>query len=119
MEKLVKIGILFDFYGKVLTPKQYQIIELYYSNDLSLAEIGEVQKISRQGVFDTLKRAEERLFDYEDKLGLVDKFYGSQDTIQEISNLAKEMYKVGERLSNKDILEKSRMIEKLVSDILL
>ncbi|HZK33134.1 MAG TPA: sigma factor-like helix-turn-helix DNA-binding protein, partial [Tissierellaceae bacterium] len=50
MEKLLKINIYFDFYGKLLTPKQYQIIELYYLNDYSLTEIAECLDITRQGV---------------------------------------------------------------------
>ncbi|MGM0396833.1 MAG: YlxM family DNA-binding protein [Bacillota bacterium] len=119
MEKLVRIGILFDFYGKLLSPKQYQVIELYYSNDLSLAEIGEVIGISRQGVFDTLKRAEDKLFGYEEKLGLVEKFYGSQDAIREIRNLALEILKIGEDSSNEEISKKASMIESMISEILL
>ncbi|WP_422485161.1 YlxM family DNA-binding protein [Gudongella sp. DL1XJH-153] len=119
MEKLVRIGILFDFYGKLLSPKQYQIIEYYYSNDLSLTEIGEVLGISRQGVFDTLKRAEEKLIKYEEKLGLVDKFYESQDAIRESRNLAREISIIGEKSSNEEIKEKAKMIENLISDILL
>lgn len=119
MEKLVRIGILFDFYGKLLSPKQYQVIEFYYSNDLSLTEIGEVLEISRQGVFDTLKRAEDKLFKYEEKLGLVDKFYESQDAIRESRNLAREISKIGEESSNEEVKEKARRIENLISDILL
>jgi predicted DNA-binding protein YlxM (UPF0122 family) len=119
MEKLVRIGILFDFYGKLLSPKQYQVIELYYSNDLTLSEIGEVLKISRQGVFDTLKRAEDKLLKYEDKLGLVNKFYGSQEAIRESRNLAREIRKIGEKSSDDEIVKKARMIESLISDILL
>lgn len=56
MIKIVEIGMLFDFYGKLLSEKQYQVVELYYIHDLSLTEIGEELSITRQGVFDTLKR---------------------------------------------------------------
>jgi hypothetical protein len=119
MEKLVRIGILFDFYGKLLSPKQYQVIELYYSNDLTLSEIGEVLQISRQGVFDTLKRAEDKLLKYEEKLGLVDKFYESQEAIRESRNLAREICKIGEKSSDDEIVKKAKLIESLISDILL
>lgn len=119
MEKLVRIGILFDFYGKLLSPKQYQVIELYYSNDLTLSEIGEVLQISRQGVFDTLKRAEDKLLKYEEKLGLVDKFHGSQEAIRESRNLAREIREIGERSSDDEIVNKAKLIESLISDILL
>ena len=51
VEKIVEIGILFDFYGKLLSKSQYQIIEFYYIHDLSLGEIAEELGISRQGVY--------------------------------------------------------------------
>lgn len=55
MEKLFKVNLYFDFYGKLLTPKQYQTIELYYLNDYSLSEVAEYLDITRQAVFETLK----------------------------------------------------------------
>ena len=119
MEKLVRIGILFDFYGKLLTPKQSQVIELYYMNDLSLGEIGEELGISRQGVFDTMKRAEEKLLDYESKLTLVDKFYGSQEAIRKAGKLAREIREIGLAKQDEEIIEKARKIEDLITDILL
>ena len=83
-EKIVEIGLLFDYYGGLLSEKQYMTIELYYIHDLSLSEIGEQLNISRQGVYDTLKRAENHLYLYEDKLGLVKKFDINRDKIKEI-----------------------------------
>lgn len=91
MEKLVKIGILYDFYGKLLSDKQLQVIELYYLYDLSLTEIGEELDITKQGVSDTLKRAEGKLIKFEDTLGLVEKFRSSHDNIIEIINLCDEI----------------------------
>lgn len=70
IEKMVEIGNLFDIYGKLLSERQYSVIEMYYFHNLSLQEIGEELKISRQGVFDTLKRAEKKLYDYESVLEL-------------------------------------------------
>lgn len=74
MDKVAKLGLLIDFYGNLLTKKQLNIIDMYYNNDFSLGEISENLGISRQGVFDSLKRSENILFSFEDKLKLVDKF---------------------------------------------
>ncbi|WP_242863203.1 YlxM family DNA-binding protein [Caloranaerobacter ferrireducens] len=101
-EKAVKMGLLFDFYGKLLSDRQYTIIEMYYIHDLSLSEIGEQLNISRQGVHDILKRAEKRLLNYEEKLGLVKKFLDDKDKIKVILkqlNLIKDDLKLG-RLEN-------------------
>jgi len=83
-EKIVEIGLLFDFYGKLLNDKQYSAIEFYYIHDLSLSEIGELLGISRQGVHDLLKRTEKKLFNFEEKLGLVKKFSENKEKIKGI-----------------------------------
>lgn len=74
MAKNLNISILLDFYGDMLTEKQRDVIELYYNEDLSLAEIAQDCGITRQGVRDSIKRAETQLLDYEAKLGLAEKF---------------------------------------------
>lgn len=71
MERNVRIGWLLDFYGGFLTAKQKKILDLHYNDDLSLGEIAEHEKISRQGVYDTLKRGESLLIDMENRLGLL------------------------------------------------
>ena len=119
MEKLLKINIYFDFYGKLLTPKQYQIIELYYLNDYSLTEIAECLDITRQGVFDTLKRAEDKLFNYEKQLGLVDKIQSSQSAIKNIRRLALEINEIGIKINNKNIINKSQEIEEAISRVVI
>lgn len=73
MDKRVKISIMLDFYGELLTPKQRDIMELYYNNDLSLSEIAEGKKTSRQAIHDLIKRGEKLLNDYEQKLNLAKK----------------------------------------------
>ena len=118
VEKLVEIGILFDFYGKLLTDRQYTAVELYYIHDLSLAEIGEELKISRQGVFDTLKRAEENLYEYENKLGLVKKFKDNKDTIIKIAEIILEIEKESKVLNNQKLLESVDRIRDLVRRII-
>ncbi len=71
MEKLALINLLYDFYGQLLTERQRRFVELYYAHDLSLGEIAEQFDVSRQAVYDILKRSEQSLTDYEEKLGLV------------------------------------------------
>lgn len=118
MEKLVRVGILLDFYGKLLSEKQYQIMELHYLNDFSLSEIGEELGVSRQSVFDTLKRSEEKLDSFENQLGLVEKFYSSQDTIRDIRRIAAEIYEIGKIAANNEIMDKAIGIEERISKIL-
>ncbi|MEA4853568.1 MAG: sigma factor-like helix-turn-helix DNA-binding protein [Christensenella sp.] len=72
-EKDLGLSIYYDFYGEFLTEKQAKIFEYYYDNDYSLAEIAQEFGITRQGVLDTLKRAQAKLKSMEDKLGLVKK----------------------------------------------
>lgn len=119
MEKLVRIGILLDFYGKLLSDKQYQIMDLHYLNDFSLTEIGEELGVSRQSVFDTLKRSEEKLYAFETELGLVAKFNTSQDTIMEIQRIASEILEIGKQCDNKEIIDRAIGIEDRVSKILI
>ncbi len=122
VNKLVEIGILFDFYGKLLSDTQYASIKLYYILDLSLAEIGEELSITRQGVFDAIKRGEQKLYDYEENLQLVDKFTSNHNNIREIINLSKEIIEdidIIKDLSIKEnIKDKVLFIEKISNNIL-
>lgn len=106
VEKLVKVGILFDFYGKLLSERQYTAIELYYIHDLSLTEIGEELGISRQSVYDTLKRAEENLYEYEKILGLVKKFNYSREEIDKLYRLTDEIEKESKKTNNQILIKK-------------
>ena len=69
MAKNLEISLLFDFYGDMLTEKQRDVVELYYNDDLSLSEIAENEGITRQGVRDSIKRAEAQLLEMEERLG--------------------------------------------------
>ncbi|MBE7010200.1 MAG: DNA-binding protein [Ruminococcaceae bacterium] len=84
MSKDLSIAMLYDFYGELLTPKQAQAIDLYYNEDLSLAEIAEPLGISRQGVRDAIKRGEKLLFSMEERLGLVNRFMNLAEQMEEI-----------------------------------
>ena len=91
MEKNVEVSLLFSFYGKMLTDRQADTVELYYNEDLSLAEVGAELGISRQGVRDNLKRAEAILYDTEERLGLAQKFLGIKSKLSEIDRIIAEI----------------------------
>lgn len=69
-EKNLEIGYLLDFYGEILPERRRDIMDLYYNDDLSLSEIAEQMGITRQAVRDSIKKTEQELFFYEEKLGL-------------------------------------------------
>lgn len=118
VEKLVEVGTLFDFYGKLLSEKQYSVVELYYIHDLSLAEIGDEIGVTRQGVFDILKRSEQKLYQYEKKLGLVEKFYSSHKRIRAIIDISEEIIEIGKTIDNDEIQEKAMTINEISRKIL-
>lgn len=90
MEKIVEQGILYDFYGELLTEHQRKIYEDAVYHDLSLSEIAEMQGISRQGVHDLIRRCDRILEDYEEKLYLVKRFYEIKENIHRIEALAED-----------------------------
>lgn len=76
--------MLFDFYGELLTAKQKEYFDLHYNADYSLSEIAEETGISRQGVWDIIKRAEETLRKTEEKTGLIRRFRENQEAVAEM-----------------------------------
>lgn len=84
MEKKIKISILLDIYGKLLTQKQRELLNDYYNNDLSLSEIAENENITRQAVRDNLKKGENKLFEYEEKLEYMKKTEIQKEKINSI-----------------------------------
>ena len=86
-----RMALLYDFYGDMLTAKQRDMMELYYENDLSLSEIAENEGITRQGVRDSIKRAESQLLEMEERLGLVKRFRTVRAQLSEIAQAAQEI----------------------------
>lgn len=117
-EKMVEMGLLFDFYGKLLSDTQYTVVEHYYIHDLSLSEIALILNISRQGVHDALKRAENKLYTYEEKLRLVEKFEYNKEKTRNILRYIDEIDEKARVLSQEKIDENIKNIKKMVIDIL-
>ena len=100
MEKNVKISMLCELYGKLLTEKQYDFIDNYYNNDLSLSEIAENNDITRQAVRDIIKKGEKKLFEYEEKLGTMKRMLSQEKKIEKILS---ELTKIQSNYSDKEI----------------
>lgn len=91
MSKNLNISNLLDFYGDILSEKQRETIEFYYNDDLTLSEIAQNQNITKQGVRDTIKRAENQLTFMEEKLNLFHKFQEMKSNLELIINSALEI----------------------------
>lgn len=87
MEKIVEQGLLYDFYGELLTSHQREIYESVVYENLSLGEIAEAKGVSRQAVHDIVKRCDRILLSYEEKLKLVARFSGIREKVREINRL--------------------------------
>ncbi len=88
MAKELKFVLLLDCYGELLTERQKYVTELYYCEDLSLSEIAEPLGITRQSVRDLIKRSEQLLLHYEDKLGFAGKLSEMQKCLEELEQTA-------------------------------
>ena len=103
LAKDLSVSVLLDFYGELLTPKQAEALDLYYNQDLSLAEIAEDTGVSRQGVRAFIKQGEAHLVNFEEKLGMAKRF-------EEISKLVEEIE--SELSGNDRMYEKIKEIKK-------
>lgn len=91
--------MLLDFYGELLTDKQRECYDLHYNEDLSLSEIAEQLSISRQGVWDNIRRAELSLSVYEEKTGLLERFDSIREKIAEIKRECEKLGAVAEDIT--------------------
>lgn len=118
MAKNLEISILLDYYGNMLTEKQREVVQWYYNEDLSLAEIAEHSGITRQGVRDSIKRAEVQLLDCEEKLGLRKRFDTIRQALDGILENAAELQDDTYRMLGSDALwQKTQRIIDLVGEI--
>jgi len=96
-QKNLRVALLLDYYGGLLTEKQREVVDLYYNEDLSLAEISELAGITRQGVRDSIKRGEGQLLEMEDKLGLVERITNLESAIDEVEEISAKLSEYVER----------------------
>ncbi len=86
MEENIKFSVLLELYGKLLTEKQYELLDYYYNQDIGLSEIAENLGITRQAVRDNLKKGENNLNEFEEKLHLLQKRNEILKICEEIKN---------------------------------
>ncbi len=92
-EKKMRLDALYEFYGRMLTDKQNEIMDMFCNLDYSLGEISELHGISRQAVHDTIKRTEKTLEHYESQLGLYERFAKKQRVFETVLELVDDFEK--------------------------
>lgn len=100
IEKNERVNALFEFYGPLLTKKQHSYLQMYYGDDYSLGEIAEEFKVSRQAVYDNIKRTVKILQGYEDKMHLLKEFDQRNAELDELTSYVKEHYQNDQKLLN-------------------
>lgn len=114
-DNILEISLLYDFYGQLLSNRQREVMSLYHEENLSLSEIADEFGISRQGVHDTLKKAEKALQGYEDKLGLVSRF---EETGRLIASIDDKMGRlIEENQDNEALVESLREIRAEIDEM--
>ena len=111
MEKNVKVSVLCEIYGKLLTEKQLSILDDYYNQDLSLSEIAENNSITRQAVRDIIKKGENKLFEFEEKLEFMKRMFKQEE---KISVILSEILKI--QTKNTDI-EIAKVLEHVKEEL--
>ena len=111
--KNLEISFLLDFYGDVLTERQREVMEQYYNDDLSLAEIADNFGITRQGVRDSIKRGEGIILDLEQKVGFAARYRAVQQGVAQLESLARSI-----RFANSNSYSPSAEIERDVDQML-
>ena len=102
MDKKVEISLLCQIYGKLLTEKQLNILDNYYNLDFSLSEIAENEGITRQAVRDIIKKGETKLFEFEEKLGIMKKTMKQEE---KIASILSELTKIQTKFTDEQIAE--------------
>lgn len=107
LEKTTRMNYLFDFYQALLTPKQRSYMEMYYLEDLSLGEIAETFEVSRQAVYDNIRRTEAMIESYEKKLHLYDRFKERSALLDELEEIMDSSNQSGA----KDLIQKIKELD--------
>lgn len=102
-------SLLYDFYGALLSESQLEVMTMYHEDNLSLSEIADELGMTRQAVHYTLKKAESKLEEYDDKLGLVNTYRKNQERAAQALNIVKELAPEGSK--------EAKRLEKLIKDM--
>lgn len=113
MDKIIERGLLFDFYGELLTSHQQKIYSEIVFNDLSLGEMSEQEGISRQGIHDLIKRCDKMLMEYENKLGLIKKFQKIKHEVENCETIVSKDTSIDPETRKKICLSLDNIIEEL------
>ena len=116
MEKNVEISLLCQLYGKTLTEKQYEVLNDYYNNDLSLSEIAENNNITRQAVRDIIKKGENKLYELEKSISLMKKILEEEKAVNKIEKELNEIQQITN--SKKEVAKKINNIKKELKKII-
>ena len=114
MEKLLRQTYLYDFYGEFLTDHQKSVYEDVVFNDMSYSEIAKQGGVSRQGVYDLVKRVDKILEEYENKLGLVAKYIDAKD---KLTGLREMVSSLKDELTDKVLLDKLSKLDEVAKDL--
>ncbi|MDQ2087015.1 YlxM family DNA-binding protein [Herbivorax sp. ANBcel31] len=115
MDNIYEMAMLLDFYGQMLTKRQFEIMDLHFNSDYSLGEIAQQLNISRQGVYDNVKRCKALLNEMEKKLGLLNRFAIQKDKEEKILTYLKNINK--SNMSEEDI-SILKIVEEEISKII-
>ncbi|MHC9532583.1 putative DNA-binding protein [Dellaglioa sp. BT-FLS60] len=100
IDKTNRVNALFEFYESLLTKKQAEYMAMYYGDDFSLGEIADNFDVSRQAVYDNIKRTEKILEDYEAKLNLYHNFIKRNEKLDQIKHYTDSAYKEDKKLTD-------------------
>ena len=117
VDEIAKASLLYDFYGALLTEKQRQVMAFYHEENLSLSEIAAEFGISRQAVHDTLKKAEQALEDYDNKLNLIDKLVKTEEAIAMIDEEIEELQKIASVKKDSQTVDRLDKIKSIIDSL--
>lgn len=113
-----RMAMLYDFYGDLLTQRQKEFYDLYYNEDLSLAEIAENYEITRQGVRDIVVRAEKTLEEIEEKTGLIRRYHQTRAATAELTEVWQHIQTLNqEKLHSMELDALSQRMHKALEEL--
>ena len=110
-------SLLLDFYGELLTDKQRDCFDLHYNEDLSLAEIAEQLGISRQGVWDNIRRAEASMQDMEEKTGIISRFLSTRRSLEELRKMIDALSSSDDPITKKTVPDIQKALDAVLDTL--